>query len=109
MSRKRFDRWYQIPARVTIQHHLFANHCEGLAQAVLALEHLVFRLDHRQFGGGVVVIYGGKNSHIEALNFSPNFILADECKVSRVSVQDMLLHLPFLTPETRHQTILIVV
>jgi hypothetical protein len=48
------------------------------------------------------LIYRGENSHIEALNFSPIFIPLDECKVSGVSVQDMLLCLPFLTPETRH-------
>jgi len=102
MSRKRFERWYQIPARVAVQNQLFANHREGLAWVVLALGHLVFRLDHREVGAGVEVIYGGENSHIEALNFSPIFILPDECKVSGVSVQDMLLRLPFLTPETRH-------
>ena len=102
MSRKRFDRWCQISARVAIQHQLIANHREGLAQAVLTLGHLVFRLDHREVGGGMEIIYGGENSHIEALNFSPIFIPPDECKVSGVSVQDMLLRLPFLTPETRH-------
>jgi hypothetical protein len=32
-------------------------------------------------------VYSGENSHIEALNFYPNFILLDECKVSGVSVQ----------------------
>ena len=46
--------------------------------------------------------YDGENSHIEALNFYPIFIPLGECKVSGVSVQDMLLRLPFLTPETRH-------
>jgi hypothetical protein len=43
-----------------------------------------------------------ENSHIGALNFYPIFIPLFERKVSGVSVQDMLLHLPFLTPETRH-------
>jgi hypothetical protein len=43
---------------------------------------------------------GSENSHIEALNFYPIIIILDECKVSGVSVQDMLLRLPFLTPET---------
>jgi hypothetical protein len=46
--------------------------------------------------------YNGENSHIEALNFYPIFIPLDECKISGVSVQDMLLRLPFPTPETRH-------
>ena len=45
---------------------------------------------------------GGENSHIEALDFYPIFIPLDACKVSGVSVQDKLLCLPFLTPETRH-------
>ena len=44
---------------------------------------------------------GSENSHIEALNFYPIIIILDECKVSGVSVQDMLLRLPFLTPETK--------
>ena len=42
-----------------------------------------------------------ENSHIEVLNFYPIFIPLDECKVSDVSVQDMLLRLPFLTSETK--------
>jgi len=42
----------------------------------------------------------GENSHIEALNFYPIFIPLDEGKVSGVSVQDMLLRLTSLTPET---------
>jgi hypothetical protein len=46
--------------------------------------------------------YSGENSHIEALNFYPIYIPLDGCKVSGVSVQDMLLRLPFLKPETRH-------
>jgi hypothetical protein len=45
-------------------------------------------------------IKGGENPQIGALNFYPIFIPHDECKVSGVSVQDMLLRLPFLTPET---------
>ena len=43
-----------------------------------------------------------ENFHIEVLNFYPIIIPFDACKVSDVSVQDMLLRLPFLTPETRH-------
>ena len=31
--------------------------------------------------------YGGENSHIEALNFYPIFILLDECKVPGVRCQ----------------------
>jgi hypothetical protein len=46
--------------------------------------------------------WAGENSNIQALNFYPIFISLDECKVSGVSVQDMLLRLFFLTPETRH-------
>jgi len=54
------------------------------------------------------VIYDGENSHIGALNFYPIFIPLFECKVSGVrleknagvSVQDMLLRQPFLTPDT---------
>jgi len=44
--------------------------------------------------------YDGENSHIGALNFYPIFIPLFECKVSGVSVQDMLLRQPFLTPDT---------
>ncbi len=44
--------------------------------------------------------WGDENSHIGALNFYPIFIPLFELKVSGVSVQDMLLRLPFLTPET---------
>jgi len=44
--------------------------------------------------------WGDENSHIGALNFYPIFIPLFERKVSGVSVQDMLLRLPFLTPET---------
>ena len=57
MSQKRFHGWCQIPAQVAVQHQLVANHCEGLAQAVLALGHLVFRLDHREVGAGVDIIH----------------------------------------------------
>jgi hypothetical protein len=39
----------------------------------------------------------------EPLIFSPNFIPLLEAKVSGVSVQDMLLCLPFLTPDTLNQ------
>jgi len=42
----------------------------------------------------------GKNTHHAALNFYPIFIPLFEAKISGVSVQDMLLCLPFLTPET---------
>jgi hypothetical protein len=52
MSRKRFDRRCQFPARVAVQHQLFANHCEALLWVVLALGHLLFWLDHRQVGAG---------------------------------------------------------
>ena len=48
----------------------------------------------------VVSVWGGENSHIGALNFYPIFIPLFGRKVSGVSVQDMLLRLPFLTPET---------
>ena len=41
--------------------------------------------------------WGDENSHIGALDFYPIF----ERKVSGVSVQDILLRLPFLTPETK--------
>ena len=41
-----------------------------------------------------------ENSHIGALNFYPIFIPLFERKVSGVSVQDMLLRLPFMTPDT---------
>ena len=44
--------------------------------------------------------YSGENSHIGAFNFYPIFIPLFECQVSGVSVQDMRLRLPFLTPET---------
>jgi hypothetical protein len=50
----------------------------------------------------IVSIWSDENSHIGALNFHPIFIPHFERKVSGVSVQDMLLRLPFLTPETRH-------
>jgi hypothetical protein len=46
-----------------------------------------------------------ENSHIEAFNFYPIFIPLFERKVfrrRRISVQGILLRLPFLTPETRH-------
>jgi len=42
--------------------------------------------------------WAGKNTHNRALNFYPIFIPLFEGKVSGVSVQDMLLRLPFLTP-----------
>ena len=45
--------------------------------------------------------WGGENTHNGALNFYPIFIPLFEGKVSGVSVQDRLLHLPFLTPETK--------
>ena len=45
--------------------------------------------------------WGDENSHIVALDFYPIFIPLFERKVSGVSVQDMLLRLPFLTPETK--------
>jgi hypothetical protein len=48
----------------------------------------------------MVLVYDGGNSHIGLLNFCPIFIPLFECQVSGVSVQDMLLALPFLTPET---------
>jgi hypothetical protein len=48
----------------------------------------------------VASIYDGENSHIGPLNFYPIFIHLFGCQVSGVSVQDMLLPLPFLTPET---------
>ncbi len=50
----------------------------------------------------MVLPWGDENPHIEALDFYPIFIPLFERKVSGVSVQDMLLRLPFLTPETRH-------
>jgi hypothetical protein len=46
--------------------------------------------------------WGDDNSHIGALNLYLISIPLFELKVSGVSVQDMLLRLPFLTPETRH-------
>jgi hypothetical protein len=42
----------------------------------------------------------GENTHHAALNFYPIFIPFFEAKVSGVSVQDILLCLPLLTPET---------
>jgi hypothetical protein len=57
--------------------------------------------------GGVILMlctvgYGkdGEYSHIGALNFYPIFIPRFEGKVSGVSVQDILLSLPLLTPDT---------
>jgi hypothetical protein len=44
--------------------------------------------------------WAGENTHNRALNFYPIFIPLFEGKVSGVSVQDMLLRLPSLTPET---------
>ncbi len=44
--------------------------------------------------------WADENSHIGVLNFCPIFIPLLGRKVSGVSVQDMLLRLPFLTPET---------
>ena len=44
--------------------------------------------------------WDGKNTHNRALNFYPSFIPLFEDKVSGVSVQDMLLQLPFLKPDT---------
>jgi hypothetical protein len=41
-----------------------------------------------------------KNIHNEALDFYLLFIPLFECKVSGVSVQDMLLSIAFLSPET---------
>ena len=46
------------------------------------------------------VAWRGENTHDGALYFYPIFILLLEAKVSGVSVQDMLLRQPFLTPET---------
>ena len=50
----------------------------------------------------MVPAWGGKNSHIEALNLYPILIPFLGRKVSGVSVQDMLLPLPlpFLKPDT---------
>ncbi|PQP35432.1 hypothetical protein C6A37_02525 [Desulfobacteraceae bacterium SEEP-SAG9] len=45
----------------------------------------------------------GENTHHGALCFYPIFILFFEGKVSGVSVQDMLLRLPFLKPDTLNQ------
>jgi hypothetical protein len=45
--------------------------------------------------------WGDEHSHIGALDFYPIFIPLFGRKVSGVSVQDMLLRLPFLTPETK--------
>jgi hypothetical protein len=42
-----------------------------------------------------------EDTHNRALNFYPIFIPLLEGKVSGVSVQDMLLRLPSLTPETK--------
>ena len=53
-------------------------------------------LTHQPYAGG------DENSHIGVFDFYPIFIPLFERKVSGVSVQDMLLRLPFLTPETRH-------
>jgi hypothetical protein len=47
-----------------------------------------------------VYAWDDENSHIGALNFYPIFIPFFGRKVSGASVQDMLLRLPFLTPET---------
>jgi hypothetical protein len=44
--------------------------------------------------------WGDENSHIWALNFYPTFIPLFGHMVSGVSVQDMLLRLPFLKPDT---------
>jgi hypothetical protein len=44
--------------------------------------------------------YGGENILIGGLNFYPIIIPFFGCQVSGVSVQDMLLRLFFLTPET---------
>ena len=51
-------------------------------------------------GWGQANAWGGENIHNVALNFYPIFMPLYECKVSGVSVQDMLLRLTFLTPET---------
>ena len=56
---------------------------------------LFFVLFHIGVRGSVV-----KSYHIGALNFYPIFIPLFGGKISGVSVQDMLLRLPFLTPET---------
>jgi hypothetical protein len=48
----------------------------------------------------MVRIWAGENTHNGALNFYTIFIPLFEGKVSGVSVQEMLLRQPFLTPET---------
>jgi hypothetical protein len=48
--------------------------------------------------------WGDVISHIGALNFYSIFIPLFGRMVSGVSVQDMLLRLPFLTPETLYET-----
>ena len=47
---------------------------------------------------------GGKNYHVGTLNFYYIFISLFGRMVSGVSVQDMLLRLPFMTPETLYET-----
>jgi hypothetical protein len=49
----------------------------------------------------LVNVWGDENSHIGALNFYPIFIPLFGRRVSGVSVHNMLLRLPFLTPETK--------
>jgi hypothetical protein len=44
--------------------------------------------------------WAGENTPNGALNFYPIFIPLFEGKVSGVSVQDILLRLPLLTPDT---------
>jgi hypothetical protein len=46
--------------------------------------------------------WDGENIHNEALNFHSIYIPFFGYQVSGVSVQDMRLRLPFLTPEVRH-------
>jgi hypothetical protein len=48
--------------------------------------------------------WGDENSHIEALNFYLIFIPFLGRQVSGVGVQDRLLRLTFLTPETSYET-----
>jgi hypothetical protein len=50
----------------------------------------------------LALCWGEEKTHIWVFNFYPIFIPIFKRKVSGVSVQDMQLRLPFLTPETRH-------
>ena len=69
------------------------------------IRHCFFRTDKSEMvncGSASAAVWDGENIHNEALNFHPIFIPFFRCQVSGVSVQDMKLRLPFLTPETWH-------